>query len=163
MSAEMQSLQVLEVSYCPINSFLKFTGIMKNLSKLKFCGTAIQEVLPSSIKFLTALTLLDLSLNKNLNCLPRNMHKLSSLEKLRHSSYPKESKLKSLPRLPSTVRVIEATFCYSLKLSSWSQSLSQWCPYDERDIRVEFKILFYFLQVISLSLSLSLSLLNNNS
>ena len=174
----MQSLQVLEVSYCPINSFLKFTGIMKNLSKLKFCGTAIKEVPPSSIKFLTALTLLDLSLNKNLNCLPRNMHKLSSLEKLRHSSYPKESKLKSLPRLPLTVRVIDAMCCYSLKwslarvkLSSWSQPLSQWCPYDERSILVEFKILFHFLQVISLSLSLSLSLthththtlLNNNS
>ena len=162
MSAEMQSLQVLEVSYCPINSFLKFTGIMKNLSKLKFCGTAIQEVPPSSIKFLTALTLLDLSLNKNLNCLPRNMHKLSSLEILYLSNY---TKLKSLPRHPSIVRVSKATSRYSLKLSSWSQPFSQWCPYDKKGIQVEFKILCYFLQVISLSLSLSLSLsvLNNNS
>ena len=157
MSAEMQSLEVLEVVYCPkINSFLKFTGIMKNLLKLRFCWTAIKEVQPSSIKCLTALTLLDLSDNRNLKCLPSNMHNLSSLETLRLSNY---LKLKSLPRLPSTVRVIEATFCYFLKLSSWSQPLSQWCPYDERDIQVEFKILFYFLQVISsLSLSLSLSL-----
>ncbi|KAK9994895.1 hypothetical protein SO802_024598 [Lithocarpus litseifolius] len=189
MSAEMQSLEILELEICPkINSFLKFTGIMKKLWKLRFCSTAIKEVppssikcltaltlldlsrnsnlkclpksikcltaltlldlsrnsnlkcLPKSIKCLTALTLLDLSRNYNLKCLPRNIHKLSSLEKLRFSNDSK------LPRLPSTVRVIEATFCYSLKLSSWSQPLSQWCPYDARDIQVEFKILFYFLQ-----------------
>ncbi|KAK7823498.1 hypothetical protein CFP56_035410, partial [Quercus suber] len=34
-----------------------------------------------------------------------------------------------------------------VKLSSWSQPLSQWCPYDERGILVEFKILFHFLQL----------------
>ena len=155
MSAEMQSLEVLEVVDCPkVNSFLKFTGIMKKLLKLRFCWTAIKVVPPSSIECLTALTVLDLSYNKNLKCLPRSMHNLRSLEKL---SLLGCSKLKPLPRLPSTLRGIKGKFRYSLKLSSWSQPLSRWCPYDERDIQVEFKILFYFLQVIS-SLSLSLSL-----
>ena len=161
MSAEMQSLEVLEVVDCPkVNSFLKFTGIMKKLLKLRFCWTAIKVVPPSSIECLTALTLLDLSSCTNLKYLPSNMHNLRSLKKLNLFFC---SKLKSLPRLPLTVRVIDAMCCYSLtwslarvKLSSWSQPLSQWCPYDERSILVEFKILFHFLQVISLSLSLSL-------
>ena len=83
MSAEMQSLEVLEVVDCPkVNSFLKFTGIMKKLLKLRFCWTAIKVVPPSSIECLTALTVLDLSYNKNLKCLPRSMHNLRSLEKL---------------------------------------------------------------------------------
>ena len=137
---------------------------MQSLSKLILCRTAIKKVPSSSIECLTALTLLDLSFCIYLKCLPSNMHNLRSLEKL---SLYYCSKLKSLPRLPLTVRVIDAMCCYSLKwslarvkLSSWSQPLSQWCPYDERGILVEFKILFHFLQVIS---SLSLSSLNNNS
>ena len=129
---------------------------MQSPSELKLGGTAIKKVAPSSIECLTALTVLDLSYNKNLKCLPRNMHNLRSLETL---SLLGCSKLKPLPRLPSTLRGIKGKFRYSLKLSSWSQPLSRWCPYDERDNQVEFKILFYFLQVISsLSLSLSVSL-----
>nr|XP_023925986.1 TMV resistance protein N-like [Quercus suber] len=152
MSAEMQSLTVLNLQGCPrISSFPKFTRIMKSLSELKLGWTAIKKVAPSSIKCLTALTLLDLSFCTDLECLPSNIHNLRSLEKLGLFGC---SKLKSLPRLPSTVRVIDAKLCYSLKwslaqvkLSSWSQPLSQWCPYDERGILVEFKILFHFLQL----------------
>ena len=135
MSAEMQSLMVLNLDCCSkINSFPKFTRIMKSLSELSLGGTAIKKVTPSSIE-----------------C-------LRSLEKLHFYGC---SKLKSLPRLPSTIRVIDATFCDFLKwslawvkLSCWSQPLPL-SPYDERGILVEFKIFLYFLQVISLSLSLS--------
>ena len=161
----MQSLTDLDLEDCSIiTSFPKFTGIMKSLSKLILCRTAIKKVPSLSIECLTSLTILDLSSCTNLKYLPSNMHKLRSLKKLVLFFC---SKLKYLPRLPSTVRVIDAMCCYSLKwslvrvkLSSWSQPLSQWRPYDERGVLVEFKILFHFLQVIS---SLSLSSLNNNS
>ena len=164
MSAEMQSLTVLCISGCSkLSSFPKFTGIMKSLSELNLRGTAIKKVESSSIECLTALTLLDLSSCKYLECLPSNMDNLRSLEALNLWGC---KKLKSLPtRLPSTIRYIKVKHCSSLKwkqkgvkLSIWPQILSQWFPYDERYNRVEFKILFHFLQVItSLSLSLSLS------
>ncbi|XP_050251324.1 disease resistance protein Roq1-like isoform X2 [Quercus robur] len=152
MSAKMQSLTVLDLHHCSkINSFPKFTRIMKSLSELNLGGTGIKKVEPSSIECLIALTKLDLSSCNDLKCLPRNMHNLRSLEKLGLSFC---TKLKSLPRLPSTVRVIEAQGCDSLKwslalvkLRSWSQPLSQRCPYDKRSIRGEFKILFHFLQL----------------
>jgi len=134
---------------------------MKSLSNLILCRTAIKKVPSSSIEGLIALTILDLSSCTNLKYLPSNMHNLRSLKKLDLFFC---SKLKYLPRLSSTVRVIDAMCCYSLKwslavkLSSWSQPFSQWRPYDEKGILVEFKILFHFLQVIS-SLSLSLSLI----
>jgi len=161
MSAKMQSLTVLDLHHCSkINSFPKFTGIMKSLSELNLGGTGIKKVEPSSIECLIALTKLDLSSCNDLKCLPRNMHNLRSLEKLGLFFC---TKLKSLPRLPSTVRVIKALGCDSLKwslalvkLRSWSQPLCQRCPYDKKSIPREFKILFHFLQVIS-SLSLSLS------
>ena len=159
MSNEIQSLTVLDLDYCyKFSSFPKFTGIMKILSELKLCLTAIKKVEPTSIKCLTALTLLNLRFCKNLECLPSNMDNLRSLETLDLYGC---SNLKSLPRLPSTVRFMDAEGCYSLKwsparvkLSIWSQSLSQWLPYDESIIQVEFRTLFHFLQVISfLSLS----------
>ncbi|XP_065628506.1 disease resistance protein RML1A [Quercus suber] len=166
MSAEMQSLTVLNLEECSrISSFPKFTGIMKSLSELKFGGTAIKKIPPSSIECLTALTLLSLRYCEDLECLPSNILNLKSPEKL---DLYYCSKLKSLPRLPSTVRVIDARQCDSLKwslaqlkLSKCSQPFSQWYQLDERYIPVEFKILFHLLQVISLSLSLSL--LNNNN
>uniref|UniRef100_A0A7N2MFS5 ADP-ribosyl cyclase/cyclic ADP-ribose hydrolase n=2 Tax=Quercus lobata TaxID=97700 RepID=A0A7N2MFS5_QUELO len=151
MSNEIQSLTVLDLDYCyKFSSFPKFTGIMKSLSELKLCWTAIKKVEPSSIKCLTALTLLNLRFCKNLECLPSNMDNLRSLETLDLYGC---SNLKSLPRLPSTVRFMDAEGCYSLKwsparvkLSIWSQSLSQWLPYDESIIQVEFRTLFHFLQ-----------------
>ncbi|XP_030957638.1 TMV resistance protein N-like isoform X2 [Quercus lobata] len=151
MSAKMQSLDVLALCDCSkISTIPKFTGIMKSLSELNLGYTDINKLEPSSIECLTALTLLDLSFCTNLEYLPSNMDNLRSLEKL--ILYGCE-KLKSLPRLPSTVRFINAQYCNSLKwitarvkLSSWSQPLSQWCPYDERSSRLEFTILFHFLQ-----------------
>ena len=159
MSAEMESLEVLDLCDCSkISMIPKFTGIMKSLLELNLGYTDINKLEPSSIECLTALTLLDLSFCTNLECLPSNMDNLRSLEKL--ILYGCE-KLKSLPRLPSTVRFINAQYCNSLKwitawvkLSSWSQPLSQWCPYDERSSRLEFTILFHFLQVISSLFSL---------
>ncbi|XP_030925609.1 TMV resistance protein N-like [Quercus lobata] len=150
MSAKMQSLTVLDLFACTkFSSIPKFTGIVKSLSELKLSWTAIKKVEPSSIECLTALTLLDLSYS-DVEFLPSNMDKLRSLEKLILCGC---SKLKSLPRLPSTIRYINADFCYSLKwtptrakLSNWSQPLSQWCPYDETGSQVEFRILFHFLQ-----------------
>ena len=164
MSAGMQSLTVLDLSYCEkISLFPKFTGIMKSLSELKLRGTAIEKVEPSSIECLTALAFLDLSACRNLECLPSNMDNLKSLETLDLSFC---WKLKSLPRLPSTVRFVNAG-CSSVKwspkrvkLSIWSQPFSQWLPYGESGSRVGFTILFHFLEVIS-SRSLSLSLLNS--
>ena len=161
MSAVMQSLKVLDLSYCDqFSLFPKFTGIMKSLSELNLRGTAIEKVEPSSIECLTALAFLDLSFCINLECLPSNMDNLKSLEILEFTNC---SKLKSLPRLPSTVRFVDAKGGSSLKWSPkgvklriWSQPLSRWLPYDESGSRVRFTILFHFLEVIS-SRYLSLS------
>ena len=158
MSDEMQSLTVLDLYGChKISTIPKFTGIMKSLLELYLGDTDIMKLAPSSIECVTALTLLHLSECRNLECLP-SMDNLRSLKALDLSEC---SKLKSLPRLPSTVRYINTKGCFSLKwspawvkLSIWSQSLSQWLPYNESGSRWEFTILFHFLQVIfSLSLS----------
>ena len=182
MSVEMQSLTILNLSRCfQISTIPKFTGIMKSLSELYLGMTDIKKVAPSSIECLAALTLLDLSSCTNLKCLPSNMDNLRSLEMLNLFDCSKLkylprlpstltyinaegcSSLKSLPRLPSTLRYLNVRYCYSLKwsptwvkLSSWSQPLSQWRLYGESGSRVEFTILFHFLEVIS-SRSLSLS------
>ena len=135
MSAEMQSLSFLNLLGCSkLNSFPKFSGIMKSLSSLDLSDTAIKKVETSSIEFLTALTCLDLSECKDLEC------------------------------LPSGVRCIKLSYEWSaarVKLSIWSQPLSQWCLNDNRSSQLKFRILFHYLLVISsLSLSLSLSLSN---
>ena len=79
------------------------------------------------------------------------------------------SRLQSLPKLPSTVRYINAECCYSLVPSPtlletgiWSDPCSQWCRYGESDRGVAFTILNRYLQVIC-SLSFSLDLLNGVS
>ena len=134
---------------------------MKSLSELYMDVTAIKKLAPSSIKYLTALTLFDLSYCGNLKFLPCNMDNLRSLEKLIISGC---SRLKLLPRLPSTVRYIDARSCYSLKpspalvkRSSLLQPYSQWFPYNESSGGVAFTILYRYLQVIS---TISLELLN---
>ena len=153
---------VLDLFGCSkIGSIPKFTGIMKSLLELNLGETAIKKLSPSSIKCLTALTLLDLTNCRNFKCFPSNMDSLRSLEKLILSGC---SKLKSIPRLPSTIRYINAQYCHSLewspalvKLSSLSRPLSQWLAYDESGSGMAFTILYRHLQVIpSLSLSLSL-------
>ena len=153
MSAEMQSLTLLDLSCCyNFSSILKFTGIMKSLSKIYLGAAAIKKLAPSSIQCLTALTLLDLSTCKNLECLPSNMDDLRSLETLILRGC---KKLKSLPRLPSTLRFINAQKPSPalVKLSSLSQPLFRWLPYDESGSGVAFTRLFRYLQVMS-SLSL---------
>ena len=159
----MQSLAQLKLINCPkISSFPKFTGIMKSLSTLNLSWTAIEKVEPSSIERLTALAFLGLSHCTRLEYLPSNMDNLKSLESVNFSQC---SKLKSLPRLSSNVRRIEAKgFSFlnwspeGVKLSIWSQPLSQWLPFDESGSLVGFTKMFHFLRVIS---SLSLSLLNS--
>ncbi|XP_050253711.1 probable WRKY transcription factor 19 [Quercus robur] len=149
MSAVMQSLTVINLSrYFKLSSFPKFTGIMKSLSEFNLRWTIIKKVPPSSIKCLIALTFLNLN-ETYLECLPSNMNNLRSLHTLNLTNC---EKLKSL-RLPSTVRCISVEGCDSLKwlptrvkLSFWSQPLSQWLPYDERRSPKEFTILFHFLQ-----------------
>ena len=162
MSAKMQSLTTIRLSGCSkISSLPKFTGIMKSLSELYMGGTAIKKLASSSIKYLTALTLFDLSNCRYLEFLPCNMDNLRSLEKLIIFGC---SRLELLPRLPSTVRYIDAQYCYSLepspalvKLSSLLQPYSQWFPYNESSGGVAFIILYRYLQVIS---TISLELLN---
>ncbi|XP_030934345.1 TMV resistance protein N-like isoform X1 [Quercus lobata] len=160
-AAMMQSLMVLDLSRCyKISSFPKFTGIMKSLSRLNLAWTAIEKVEPSSIECLTALAFLDLSHCTRLEYLPSNMDNLKSLEIVKFSQC---SKLKSLPRLPSNVRPrlpsnvrhIEAEgFSFlnwspeGVKLSIWSQPLSQWLPFDESGSLVGFTKLFHFLRVV---------------
>ena len=126
-SSEMESLTVLNIYGCSsLKLFPKFTGIMKSLSKLNLGYTTVKNPAPSTIfECLSAITFLDLS-----SC----------------------SKLESLPRLPSTVRYINVEGCSSLKwspegvkLSIWSQPLSQWLLYDESGSRLVFTILFHFL------------------
>ena len=159
MSDKMQSLMVLDLFGCfKISSIPKFTGIMESLSELNLGKTAIKKLAPSSIECLTALTLLDLTDCKNFKCFPSNMDSLRSLEKLILSGC---SKLKSVQRLPSTIRYINAQYCYSLewssvlvKLSSLSRPLFLWRAYDESGGGMAFTILYRHLQVISLSLSL---------
>nr|XP_023929585.1 disease resistance-like protein DSC1 [Quercus suber] len=123
---------------------------MKSLSELYMDGTAIENLAPSSIKYLTALTLFDLSNCGNLEFLSCNMDSLRSLEKLIIYGC---SRLELLPRLPSTVRYIDAQYCYSLepspalvKLSSLLQPYSQWFPYNESSGGVAFTILYRHLQ-----------------
>ncbi|XP_065628399.1 uncharacterized protein LOC112016323 isoform X2 [Quercus suber] len=79
---------------------------------------------------------------------------MDNLRSLQTLNLTRCQKLKSLPRLPSTVRCLDVLSCFSLKwlpaqvkLSIWSQSLSQWLPYDERHSQKEFTILVHFLQV----------------
>uniref|UniRef100_A0A7N2R4H2 TIR domain-containing protein n=1 Tax=Quercus lobata TaxID=97700 RepID=A0A7N2R4H2_QUELO len=172
MSVEMQSLTILNLSRCfQISMIPKFTGIMKSLSELYLGMTDIKKVAPSSVECLAALTLLDLSSCTNLKCLPSNMDNLRSLEMLNLFDCSKLkylprlpstltyinaeacSSLKSLLRLPSTLRYLNVRYCYSLKwsptwvkLSSWSQLLSWWRLYGESGSRVEFTILFHFLE-----------------
>ena len=64
-----------------IREIPEFKGILKSLSELYLGNTAIEK-LPSSIKCLTALTLLDLRHCRNLKCLPSSMGSLRSVEKL---------------------------------------------------------------------------------
>ena len=162
MSGEMmESLTVLNLSFCfKISSFPKFTGTMKSLSILDLAWTAIEKVESLSIECLPALTFLDLRVCTNLECLPSNMDNLTSLETLNLSQC---SKLQTLPRLPSNVKVyLPEGFCFlnwspeGVKRSIWSQPLSQWLPFDESGSLVGFTILFHFLRVISSHSSLSL-------
>ena len=76
-------------------------------------------------------------------------------------------RLQSLPKLPSTVRYINAERCKSLEPSPTlletgilSDPCSQWCRYGESNCGVAFTILNRYLQVIC---SLSLDLLNGVS
>ena len=122
---------------------------MKSLSKFNLSWIAIKKVPPLLINCLTALTFLNLYFCNNLKCLPSNMDNLRSLQTLILTDC---KKLKLLPRLPSTVRYIRVERCDSLKwlpawvkLSIWSQPLSQWLPYHERRSRKESTILFHFL------------------
>ncbi|KAL0009061.1 hypothetical protein SO802_010563 [Lithocarpus litseifolius] len=151
MSVEMKSLMAIRLTSCSkISSLPKFTGIMKSLSELYMNWTAIEKLAPSSIKYLTALTLFDLSNCRNLEFLPCNMDNLRSLEKLIIFGC---SRLKLLPSIPSTVRYINAQCCYSIKpspalvkLSSSLQPYSQWFPYNESSGEVAFTILYLYLQ-----------------
>ena len=82
MCSEMESLKILKLCGCPkIGKIPEFKGIMRSLSELHLDKITIEK-LPSSIEFLTALTLLSLRDCQNLTCLPRNMDSLRSLEKL---------------------------------------------------------------------------------
>ncbi|KAL0000696.1 hypothetical protein SO802_014477 [Lithocarpus litseifolius] len=78
------------------------------------------------------------------------MDDLKSLEKLILCGC---SKLKWLKKFPSTVRYINARFCFSLKpspalvkLSGSSQPRSQSCLYDESSSELAFTILYRYLQ-----------------
>ena len=82
MRTEMESLTILNLYGCSkIKEIPEFNGILKSLSELYLGNTAFEK-LPSSIKCLTALTLLDLRHCRNLKSLPNNVGTLRSLEKL---------------------------------------------------------------------------------
>ncbi|XP_024162476.1 uncharacterized protein LOC112169642 [Rosa chinensis] len=77
----MESLEILILSACSsLKKFPKVEGNMKSLLKLYLDGTAIEE-LPSSIEYLTGLTLLDLGDCRQLLCLP-SISCLTSLKSL---------------------------------------------------------------------------------
>ncbi|KAK9989636.1 hypothetical protein SO802_029875 [Lithocarpus litseifolius] len=82
MSSEMESLTILKLCSCSkIRKIPEFKGTMRSLSELHLDKTTIEK-LPSSIEFLTALTLLSLRDCQYLTCIPRSMDSLRSLEKL---------------------------------------------------------------------------------
>uniref|UniRef100_A0A7N2MG43 ADP-ribosyl cyclase/cyclic ADP-ribose hydrolase n=1 Tax=Quercus lobata TaxID=97700 RepID=A0A7N2MG43_QUELO len=147
----LTTLAFLDLSHCTRLECLP--GNMDNLTALAFLHLSHctrLEYLPSNMDNLTALAFLDLSHCTRLEYLPSNMDNLKSLENVNFSQC---SKLKSLPRLPSNVRHIEAKgFSFlnwspeGVKLSIWSQPLSQWLPFDEGGSLVGFTKLFHFLR-----------------
>ena len=80
MTSKMESLTILNLSGCSnIKKIPEFKGIMRSLSELYLGCTAIEK-LPSSIEYLTGLTLLNLEYCRNVKCRPGNVTSLRSLE-----------------------------------------------------------------------------------
>ena len=95
-SIHMESLQILTLSGClKLNKFPKVQGNMEHLTELSLEGTAING-LPSSIKNLTGLTLLNLKDCKSLESILGSIFKWKSLKNLILSNY---SGLKKLPEI----------------------------------------------------------------
>uniref|UniRef100_A0A2N9FDV1 AAA+ ATPase domain-containing protein n=1 Tax=Fagus sylvatica TaxID=28930 RepID=A0A2N9FDV1_FAGSY len=79
---EMESLEILMLSGCSkVKKIPEFAENMQQFRELSLNGTAIKK-LPSSIKHLTGLTLLNLRDCKNLVCLPSGVYSLKSLREL---------------------------------------------------------------------------------
>ncbi|GMN66664.1 hypothetical protein TIFTF001_035735 [Ficus carica] len=99
-----------------LERFPKISGPMEFLEHLQIEYAAIKE-LPLSINNLTGLKALSLSVCRNLEFLPDSIHSLSSLQELDISFC---QKLESLPVLPSSLSILDARCCTSLKTVSSS-------------------------------------------
>uniref|UniRef100_A0A2K1WQT0 ADP-ribosyl cyclase/cyclic ADP-ribose hydrolase n=1 Tax=Populus trichocarpa TaxID=3694 RepID=A0A2K1WQT0_POPTR len=120
---KLKCLERLELSYCPkLESFPEILEPMESLKCLDLSGTAIKE-LPSSIKFLSCLYMLQLNRCDNLVSLPSFIEKLPVLKYLK-LNYCKS--LLSLPELPPSVEFLEAVGCESLETLSIGKESNFW-------------------------------------
>ena len=118
MSSKMESLKILKLCGCSkIGKIPEFKGIMRSLSELHMDKTTIEK-LPSSIEFLTALTLLSLRDCQYLTSLPRNKNSLRSLEKLVVIGC---SKLNDVPEQLRSIKCLE----HDLNLIAFRQPLDR--------------------------------------
>ncbi|KAJ9128691.1 hypothetical protein P3X46_034600 [Hevea brasiliensis] len=112
---KLRSLQTLDLSGCSkFECFPEILEPMEVLAVLRLSQTAI-KYLPSSIEHVKFLVTLHLDGCKNLVSLPGNIHQLSKLHDV-DLRYCKS--LHSLPQLPSSLILLKANNCESLKTLS---------------------------------------------
>ena len=119
-----------------LGRFPKISERMEFFEHLQLEFAAIKE-LPLSITNLTGLKALGLRFCQNLEFLPDSIHSLNSLQELDIGFC---RKLESLPVLPSSLSILDATFCTSLKTMSssiplvkqnWDDLVSRGYKYEE--------------------------------
>ncbi|XP_004295912.1 PREDICTED: TMV resistance protein N-like [Fragaria vesca subsp. vesca] len=111
---EMDSLEVLSLSYCSKVKIPEFGEGMKNLKRLNVAGTASEE-LPSSIEHLVGLKYLYIHKSKSLQRIPgTSIFKLKSL-KILH--------MDGCPKLKKFVESTEETMCLKLSVRNKLSSL----------------------------------------
>jgi hypothetical protein len=154
------SLQYSQIEY--LWEGVKYLDKLKCIN-LKYCYNLVRTPEFIGVPRLERIYLIEC---KNLVEIHPSIGKLSELEVLDLRGC---GRLQSLPKLPSTVRYINAERCRSLEPSPTlletgilSDPWPQWCRYGESNCGVAFTILNCYLQVIC-SLSFSLDLLNGVS
>ncbi|XP_065615623.1 disease resistance protein RPV1 isoform X1 [Quercus suber] len=126
---QLSKLRYLNLERCESLTDLPcMSAVMQSLRYLKLCGCSKISSFPKFTGIMKSLSRLNLA--------------MTAIKKVEPSS------IECLPALT----VLYLSYCTNLKwlparvkLSIWSQPLSQWLPYDERHSPKEFTILFHFL------------------